>query len=86
MAHLQRVRNRGRDYKPERYKKGGKLAAPFADVKTVLFDIEETHYRRKITLSNRQMIDGCNTLICYVNPLRTGAAQRRLCAMQNSAA
>ena len=56
-------------------KKDGKLAAPFADVKTVMFDIEETHYKRKITLSNRQMIDGCDTLICYVNPLeyRSGA-------------
>ena len=56
-------------------KKDGKLAAPFADVKTVMFDIEETHYKRKITLSNRNMIDGCDTLICYVNPLeyRSGA-------------
>ena len=56
-------------------KKDGKLAAPFADVKTVMFDIEETHYKRKITLSNRQMIDGCDALICYVNPLeyRSGA-------------
>ena len=56
-------------------KKDGKLAAPFVDVKTVMFDIEETHYKRKITLSNRQMIDGCDTLICYVNPTeyRSGA-------------
>ena len=56
-------------------KKDGKLAAPFADVKTVMFDIEETHYKRKITLSNRQMIDGCDTLICYVDErlYRSGA-------------
>ena len=56
-------------------KKDGKLAAPFVDVKTVMFEIEETHYKRKITLSNRQMIDGCDTLICYVNPsqYRSGA-------------
>lgn len=56
-------------------KKDGKLAAPFADVKTVMFDIEETHYKRKITLSNRKMIDSCDALICYVNPseYRSGA-------------
>lgn len=40
---------------------------PYSDVKTVMYNIEETHYKRKITLSNRQMIDACDTLICYVN-------------------
>ena len=57
-------------------KKDGELtAAPYADVKTVMFDIEDTHYKRRITLSNRRMIDDCNTLICYVNPseYRSGA-------------
>ena len=56
-------------------KKDGMLAAPFSDIKTVMFDIEETHYKRKITLSNRKMIDGCDTLICYVSPseYRSGA-------------
>ena len=50
-------------------------AAPYADVKTVMFDIEDAHYKQRITLSNRQMIDGCDTLICYVDEhmYRSGA-------------
>ena len=57
-------------------KKGSEFdEAPYADVKTVMFDIEDVHYKRRITLSNRRMIDGCDTLICYVNPTeyRSGA-------------
>ena len=38
----------------------------YADVKTVMFDIEKAHYKSRITLSNRKMIDECDTLICYV--------------------
>ena len=40
---------------------------PYADVKTVMFDIENIHYKHRITWSNLRMIDGCSTLICYVN-------------------
>lgn len=43
------------------------FATPYDDVKTVMYDIEDAHFKRRITLSNRQMIDGCDTLICYVN-------------------
>ncbi len=42
----------------------------FADVNTVIFDIEETHYKRRITISNQKMIDSCDTLICYVDVKR----------------
>ena len=50
-------------------------AAPYHDVKTVMFDIESAHFKQRITLSNRQMIDGCDTLICYVDErtYRSGA-------------
>ena len=49
--------------------------APYDDVKTVMFDIESAHFKQRITLSNRQMIDGCDTLICYVDErvYRSGA-------------
>ncbi len=40
---------------------------PYDDVKTIMYDIEGAHFKQQITLSNRQMIDGCDTLICYVN-------------------
>lgn len=49
--------------------------APYADVNTVMYDIEDVHFKQQITLSNRKMIDDCNTLICYVNTseYRSGA-------------
>ena len=49
--------------------------APYADVKTVMFDIDDAHYKQRITLSNRKMIDGCDKLICYVDETayRSGA-------------
>ena len=48
---------------------------PYSDVKTVMYDIEDTHFKRQITLSNRMMIDSCDTIICYVNEkvYRSGA-------------
>ena len=45
--------------------------APYSDVTTVMYDIEETYFKRQITLSNRKMIDGCDTLICYVDEKRS---------------
>ena len=47
----------------------------YDDVKTVTFDIDEAHYKSRITLSNRKMIDQCDTLICYVDDgeYRSGA-------------
>ncbi len=49
--------------------------APYCDVKTVIFEIEEVFYKRRITESNRRMIDEGDTLICYVNEkyARSGA-------------
>ena len=40
---------------------------PYDDVYTIMFNIEEEHFKRKITTSNKQMIDTCNILICYVD-------------------
>lgn len=47
---------------------GDEKYIPYSDVKTTMYDIEEEHYKRKIIVSNQQMIDNCDTLICYVNP------------------
>ena len=48
---------------------------PYSDAKTVMYDIEDTHFKRQITLSNQLMIDSCDTIICYVNEkaYRSGA-------------
>ena len=48
----------------------GKIITNYDDVKTVMYDIEETYFKRQIIESNRQMIDNCNTLICFVNKKR----------------
>ena len=39
----------------------------YDDVKTVMYDIETVHYKRKIVVSNQHMIDNAKTLICYVD-------------------
>lgn len=49
---------------------GNEKYIPYSDVKTIMYDIEEEHYKRKIVKSNQQMIDNCDTLICYVNTTR----------------
>lgn len=40
---------------------------PYSDVDTVIYEIENVHFKQRITFSNRKMIDNCDTLICYVN-------------------
>ena len=39
----------------------------YRDVSTVIYEIEDAHFKTQITLSNRLMIDTCDTLICYVD-------------------
>lgn len=46
---------------------GDEIYKPYSDVETVMFDTEETYFKQKITQSNKQMIDSCSTLICYVD-------------------
>lgn len=45
----------------------GGMVYPLKDVKTVMYDIENVHFKRRITESNKLMIDSADTLICYVN-------------------
>ncbi len=56
--------------------------APYSDVKTVMYDIENAYYKQQITLSNRKMIDTCDTLICYVDMSAYRSRQNRLCVMR----
>lgn len=46
-------------------------SVPYQDVETVMYDIEDKHFKRQITVCNRQMIDTCDTLICYVDKKRS---------------
>ena len=46
---------------------GDERYTPYDDVKTVMYEIEEVHFKRKIIVSNQKMIDNCDTVICYVD-------------------
>ncbi|HAJ77963.1 MAG TPA: hypothetical protein DCO89_02735 [Clostridiales bacterium] len=41
---------------------------PYKDVKTIMYNIEEEHFKKRIIESNKKMIDNNDTLICYINP------------------
>ena len=45
--------------------------SPYDDVKTLMYDIEEIHFKQRITKSNKYMIDNSTILICYVDTKRT---------------
>lgn len=64
----------------EKYKNSYKVSS--SDIKTVIYGIEDTHYKRQISSSNRLMIDTCDTLICYVDNdvYRSGAKSAMLYA------
>lgn len=46
---------------------GDEKYIPDDDIQTVIYDIEEEHYKRKIIASNKQIIYTCDTLIYYAN-------------------
>ena len=50
---------------------GSEKYNPYSDVSTIMYNTEEEHFKRKIVVSNQQMIDTCDTLICYVDTKRT---------------
>ncbi len=35
-----------------------------------MYEIEEEYFKRQITSSNKQMINGCDSLICFVDESR----------------
>lgn len=55
---------------------GKEFERPFSDVKTTFFEIEQEYFKRQITLSNRKMIDECDTLICYVDEKRSNSGAK----------
>ena len=58
----------------------------YNDVITLTHPIEETHYKRQITLSNQYMINDSNLIICYVNDksFQSGALTTLKYAMKNN--
>lgn len=49
---------------------------PYEGIKTIMYEIEECHFKRRIIESNRQMIDSADTLICYVNENRLSSGAK----------
>ena len=50
----------------------------YKDVQTVIYEIENEHYKNQIISSNRQMINSCTTLICYVDMRRPRSGAKKL--------
>ena len=48
---------------------------PYSDVNTIIYNIEDKHFKQKIIESNKQMLDNCNIVICYVNSKLKGGAK-----------
>lgn len=54
---------------------GSSIADYYKDVETMIYDIEEEHFKQQIIISNRKMIDDSDKVICYVKfkEYRSGA-------------
>ena len=51
----------------------------YENVKTIMYESEQKHFKNQIIVSNMHMIDECDTLICYVNEsIYTSGAKRVL--------
>lgn len=48
-------------------KRGFATADIYDKYKTIMYDIENVHYKNKIIVSNRHMVDDSDLVICYVN-------------------
>lgn len=48
---------------------------PYENVNTIMYEIELEHFKNKIIVSNKKMIEECDLLICYVDTsrVRSGA-------------
>ena len=51
------------------------VADMYDDVDTMIYNIEEEHFKNQIVVSNRRMVDDCDIVICYVDmkEYRSGA-------------
>ncbi len=60
--------------------------AYYNDVQTVVYDIEEEFYKKRITATNRKMVDDSDVVICYANmqEYRSGAKDAVKYAMRQN--
>lgn len=50
---------------------------PYRGDITLLYDTEDTHYKKRIIIANQRMIDECDALICYVDEKRKRSGAKR---------
>lgn len=55
---------------------GKEYVVPYSDVETIMYDIEEEHFKRQIIVSNKKMIDRCDVLICFVDERKKRSGAR----------
>ena len=48
---------------------------PYSDVSTIIYNIENKHFKQRIIESNKQMLDNCSIVICYINTKLKGGAK-----------
>lgn len=58
----------------------------FENCQTVFYDIEDKHYKNRITYSNKKMIDNSDLIICYVDmkSYKSGAKNAIKYAIKNN--
>lgn len=44
---------------------------------TIMYEIEEIHFKNQITFSNRRMVDESDIIVCYINPKNRGSGAGR---------
>lgn len=57
---------------------GDLIYNPYENLNTVMYNIEDVYFKRKIVESNKQMINYCDTLICYVCPDKIHSGAKRI--------
>lgn len=50
---------------------------PYQDVNTTMYEIEDLHFKQRISESNKQMIDDCDVVICYVDLKREKSGAKK---------
>lgn len=54
----------------------GEIYHQYEDVQTIMYDIENFHFKQQITESNKQMINDSDILICYVSTNYTNSGAK----------
>ena len=49
----------------------------YRDVETMIYDIEDEHFKKHIVVSNRKMVDDCDLVICYVDMKKSKSGAKR---------